>query len=100
MKIRPTLPGLLRALRHRNYRLFFLGQSISLIGTWMSRIATAWLVWRLTHSPAMLGLIGFAGQLPTLLFASVAGVWVDRLNRHRLLVATTTSAMTKTVSPL
>ena len=93
MKIRPTLPGLLRALRHRNYRLFFLGQSISLVGTWMSRIATAWLVWRLTHSPAMLGLIGFAGQLPTLLFASVAGVWVDRLNRHRLLVATQILAM-------
>lgn len=93
MKTRPTLPGLLRALRHRNYRLFFMGQSISLVGTWMSRIATAWLVWRLTQSPAMLGLIGFAGQLPTLLFASVAGVWVDRLNRHRLLVTTQILAM-------
>lgn len=93
MNKRPTLPGLLRALRHRNYRLFFMGQSISLIGTWMSRLATAWLVWRLTHSAVMLGLIGFAGQLPTFLFASVAGVWVDRLNRHRLLVATQILAM-------
>ncbi len=88
-----ALPGMLRALRYRNYRLFFIGQSISLIGTWMTRLATAWLVWRLTHSPEMLGLLGFASQVPTFLFASVAGVWVDRLNRHRLLVATQVLAM-------
>jgi MFS family permease len=84
---------MLRALRHRNFRLFFGGQSISLIGTWMTRLATAWLVWRLTHSAAMLGLLGFAGQVPTFLFASVAGVWVDRLDRHRLLVITQVLAM-------
>lgn len=87
------LPAMLRALRHHNFRLFFIGQGISLVGTWMTRLATAWLVWRLTHSAEMLGLIGFAGQLPTLLFTSVAGVWVDRLNRHRLLVMTQVLAM-------
>lgn len=87
------LPAMLRALRHRNYRLFFVGQSISLVGTWMTRLATAWLVWRLTHSPELLGLLGFATQGPTFLFASVAGVWVDRLNRHRLLVGTQILAM-------
>ncbi len=84
---------MLRALHHRNFRLFFTGQGISLIGTWMTRLATAWLVWRLTKSPEMLGLIGFASQLPTLLFTSVAGVWADRLNRHRLLLMTQVLAM-------
>ncbi len=87
------LPATLRALRHRNYRLFFGGQSISLIGTWMTRLATSWLIWRLTHSAALLGLLGFAGQVPTFLLASFAGVWVDRLNRHHLLVATQILAM-------
>ncbi len=87
------LPATLRALRHRNYRLFFSGQSVSLIGTWMTRLATSWLVWRLTHSAALLGLLGFAGQVPTFVLASFAGVWVDRLNRHRLLVATQILAM-------
>jgi MFS family permease len=92
MKGRP-LPAMLRALRHRNYRLFFIGQSISLVGTWMTRLATTWLVWRLTHSAGMLGLLGFAGQVPTFLFAPFAGVWIDRLNRHRLLVVTQVLAM-------
>jgi len=77
-----------RALRHRNYRLFFFGQSISLIGTWLTRIATSWLVYRLTGSAMLLGLVGFAGQIPTFVLAPVAGVWVDRTNRHRLLVVT------------
>ncbi|MEJ2398754.1 MAG: MFS transporter [Gammaproteobacteria bacterium] len=89
---------MLRALRHRNYRLFFSGQSVSLIGTWMTRLATAWLVWRLTHSAEMLGLIGFAGQVPSFLFASIAGVWVDRLNRHRLLTLTQTLAMLQSLT--
>ncbi len=88
-----VMPSMLRALRHRNYRLFFAGQSLSLIGTWMTRLATNWLVWRLTHSPEMLGLLGFAAQAPTFVFASVAGVWVDRLNRHRLLIATQVLSM-------
>jgi len=83
----------LRALRHRNYRLFFGGQSVSLIGTWMTRIATSWLVYRLTDSAWLLGVVGFAGQIPTFLLAPVAGVWVDRLNRHRVLVVTQVLAM-------
>ncbi|HET6934780.1 MAG TPA: MFS transporter, partial [Candidatus Angelobacter sp.] len=84
---------MLRALRHRNYRLFFGGQSVSLIGTWMTRIATSWLVYRLTGSAMLLGLVGFAGQLPTFLLAPFAGVWVDRWNRHRVLVITQVLAM-------
>src|SRR6185295_10728349 len=84
---------MVRALRHRNYRLFFSGQSVSLIGTWMTRIATSWLVYRLTRSPLLLGLTGFAGQIPSFLLAPLAGVLVDRWNRHRLLVATQILAM-------
>src|SRR5580704_14674344 len=78
----------LRALKYRNYRLFFSGQSVSLIGTWMTRVATSWLVYRLTHSALLLGVIGFAGQIPTFLLGPVAGVWVDRWNRHHTLVVT------------
>ncbi|MGH7456646.1 MAG: MFS transporter, partial [bacterium] len=79
---------ILRALRHRNYRLFFGGQSISLIGTWLTRVATSWLVYRLTKSALLLGIVGFAGQIPTFLLAPFAGVLVDRWNRHRILVVT------------
>lgn len=79
---------MLRALGHRNYKLFFSGQSISLIGTWMTRIATSWLVYRLTGSALLLGVVGFAGQIPSFLLAPFAGVLVDRWNRHHLLVAT------------
>jgi MFS family permease len=82
-----------RALRHRNFRLFFGGQTISLIGTWMTRIATAWLVYRLTHSALLLGTVSFAGQIPTFLVAPFAGVWIDRWNRRRVLVWTQTLAM-------
>jgi len=84
---------MLRALRHRNYRLFFTGQTVSLIGTWMTRIATSWLVYRLTRSALLLGLVGFAGQIPSFLLAPFAGVLVDRWNRHRLLVVTQILAM-------
>jgi MFS family permease len=77
-----------RALRHRNFRLFVTGQSISLIGTWMTRIATSWLVYRLTGSALLLGFVGFAGQIPTFLLAPFAGVLVDRLDRRKLLVWT------------
>ncbi len=83
----------LRALRYRNYRLFFGGQSISLIGTWMTRIATAWLVYRLTHSAFLLGVVGFAGQIPTFILGPFAGVWVDRWGRHRTLVITQVLSM-------
>jgi MFS family permease len=82
-----------RALRHRNYRLFFVGQGISLIGTWMTRIATSWLIYRLTGSAMLLGVLGFAGQVPTFLFAPVAGVLVDRWDRHRVLIVTQVLAM-------
>ena len=82
------LRSVARALRHRNYRLFFSGQSLSLIGTWMTRIATAWLVYRLTHSAFLLGLVSFASQAPLFFLAPFAGVWVDRWNRHRTLLVT------------
>jgi len=78
----------LRALSYRNYRLFFGGQSISLIGTWMTRVATSWLVYRLTGSAFLLGIVGFAGQIPTFILGPFAGVWVDRWDRHRTLVVT------------
>jgi MFS family permease len=87
-----------RALRHRNYRLFFTGQSISLIGTWMTRIATSWLVYKLTKSPLLLGVVSFAGQIPTFLFAPIAGVWVDRLDRRRVLVVTQFLAMLQSLA--
>jgi MFS family permease len=76
-----------RALSRRNYRLFFGGQSISLVGTWMQQIAS-WLVYQLTHSAFLLGVVGFTGRIPTFLFTLFAGVWVDRWNRHRLLIVT------------
>src|ERR1017187_4305094 len=82
-----------RALRHRNFRLFFGGQSISLIGTWMTRIATAWLVYRLTHSAFLLGTVSFVGQIPTFLLAPFAGVWIDRLDRRQVLVWTQALSM-------
>ncbi len=77
-----------RALRSRNYRLFFGGQGISLIGTWMTRIATSWLVYRLTGSAFLLGVVSFAGQIPTFFLTPIAGVWVDRWDRHRTLLVT------------
>jgi MFS family permease len=82
-----------RALRHRNFRLFFGGQSISLIGTWMTRLATSWLVYRLTGSAFLLGIVGFSGQIPTFLLAPFAGVLVDRLNRRHVLIVTQILAM-------
>ena len=81
-------PGIGRALAHRNYRLFFTGQSISLIGTWITRVATSWLVFRLTGSAFLLGVVGFWGQIPTLVLAPLAGVLVDRSDRHRILIWT------------
>jgi MFS family permease len=88
-----TLKFVTRALRHRNYRLFFTGQGLSLIGTWMQRLAVAWLVYRLTNSPFLLGLASFVGQLPLFVFASFAGVFVDRWNRYRLLLLTQVLAL-------
>jgi MFS family permease len=77
-----------RALRHRNFKLFFFGQSISVIGNWMTRLATTWLVYRLTHSVLLLGIVSFSGQIISFLLGPFAGVWVERLDRRKLLIAT------------
>jgi MFS family permease len=87
-----------RALRHRNFRLFFSGQSISLIGTWMTRVATSWLVFRLTGSALLLGTVSFAGQIPAFLIAPFAGVWVDRLNRRHVLIWTQAFSMLQSLA--
>jgi MFS family permease len=83
----------LRALRHRNYRLFFAGQLISLIGTWMQNLAQSWLVYRLTGSSFLLGSIGFASQIPIFLLAFVGGTVADRYNRHRIVIGTQVASM-------
>lgn len=91
-----SMPGLrfaLRALRYRNYRLFFGGQSFSLIGTWMQQLALGWLAYDLTNSAFLLGLIGFAGMIPTLAVSPIAGVFSDRWNRYHILLATQSLAM-------
>ncbi|HTR77573.1 MAG TPA: MFS transporter, partial [Gemmatimonadaceae bacterium] len=81
-----------RALRHRNFKLFFFGQSISVIGTWMTRLATTWLVYHLTHSALLLGIVSFSGQIVSFALGPLAGVWVERLNRRRLLIWTQAAA--------
>lgn len=86
-------PAALRSLRARNYRLFVAGQLISLIGTWMQTVAQSWLIYRLTGSAALLGLLGFAGQIPVFVLAPLGGVIADRLNRHRVLIATQSAMM-------
>jgi len=82
-----------RALRHRNYRLFFAGQGISVIGTWLTRFATSWMAYRLTGSALVLGLVGFFGQAPTSFIAPFAGVLVDRWDRHRTILITQVFAL-------
>ncbi|WP_298438741.1 MFS transporter [Geobacter sp.] len=89
MRLRPML----RALQSRNYRLFFVGQSVSLVGTWMQQVAMSWLVYRLTGSALLLGVVGFASQIPTFILAPLAGVLADRWNRRRLLIVTQSLAM-------
>jgi len=90
----PTrVPHGLRSLRHRNFQLFFGGQLISLIGTWMQNVAQSWLVYRLTGSSFLLGAVGFAGQIPVFLMAPVGGIIADRKNRHHVVVATQTVSM-------
>ncbi|MBK7105206.1 MAG: MFS transporter [Ignavibacteriae bacterium] len=84
----PTIKNILRAFKSRNYRLFFGGQGISLIGTWMQQIALGWLVYRLTDSPFLLGLVSFSAQVPTFIFASFAGVFADRYNKHSIILST------------
>src|SRR5487761_1916400 len=87
------LPQALRALRYYNFRLYFSGQAISLIGTWMQRIAVSWLVYSLTHSAFMLGLVVFAGQIPILLLSPYAGAYVDRHSRYKTLLFTQIASM-------
>jgi MFS family permease len=89
----PLLLRALRALRHRDYRRFFCGHGVSLVGTWMQRVAFAWLAYRLTGSAAVLGLMVFLGQLPTLVAAPWAGVLLDRCDRRRVVILTQTAAM-------
>lgn len=84
---------LARSFRHRNYRLFFSGQFISLIGTWMQSVALSWLIYRLTGSSLSLGLMGFVSQFPVFLFSLPSGVLADRLNRHRILVGTQVASL-------
>src|SRR5918994_1752477 len=87
------MPALLRALRHRNYRLFMSGQLISLIGTWMQSVAESWLVYRLTGSAVLLGVVGFANRIPVLLFSTLGGMLADRYNRHHIVIATQVASM-------
>ena len=92
--LRPfRLPNAFRALRHRNFQLFFAGQFISLTGTWMQSVAQSWLVYRLTGSVVLLGMIGFASQIPVFLLTPIGGATADRYNRHRILLITQTVAM-------
>lgn len=99
-----TLRFVIRALRHRNYRLFFSGQLVSLVGTWLTIVATSWLVYRLAresypHQDALLlGLVGFAGQIPFLLLSPIAGVWVDRHDQLRILLWTQTLSMLQSLA--
>ncbi len=86
------------AFRSPNYRLYFWGQSISLIGTWMTRLATSWLVYRLTDSAFLLGLVAFLSQIPALFLSPLAGVWVDRWDRHRAMVITQVLAMLQSLA--
>lgn len=87
-KIPGKIKTIFRSLKYRNYRLFFSGQSISLVGTWMQRLAMPWLVYHLTGSAFMLGLVSFGGQIPTFLLAPLAGVITDKFNKYRVLLIT------------
>lgn len=89
----PRRASPLRALRHPNYRLFFAGQLVSLIGTWVQTIALSWLTYRLTGSAALLGLVGFATQIPVFLLSSVGGAVADATDRHRIMVAAQVASM-------
>ena len=95
-----TLPHGLRAFRHRRFRLFFFGQGVSQFGTWLQLIATSWLIYRLTGSAFYLGLASFALQIPFLVLAPFAGVWVDRLSKRTVLRTTNAIALTQSLAML
>src|SRR5277367_3682287 len=88
-----SLPATLRALRHRNFQLFFSGQLISLIGTWMQSVAQAWLVYRLTGSSLLLGSVGFASQFPVFIVAPIGGIVADRYDRQKVVIGTQFASM-------
>jgi len=92
-EVQSLIRGIVRSLRHRNFQLFFSGQLISVIGTWMQNLAQPWLVYELTKSPLLLGLVAFAGQIPVLILAPIGGLVADRWNRHRVVIATQTASM-------
>lgn len=94
----PDRQLLLPALRSRNYRLFFAGQGVSLIGTWMTQIATVWLVYHLTNSALMLGIVGFTSQIPSFLLTPFGGVFVDRSDPRRILIGTQILAMLQSLT--
>jgi MFS family permease len=98
----PTREGtgafaLLSAFHHRNYRLFFSGQLVSVVGTWMTRVAQGWLVYQMTSSPLLLGVVSFAGQVPIFFFSMFGGVIADRFDRRRMLLITQALAMAQSV---
>ncbi|MGH8638275.1 MAG: MFS transporter, partial [Burkholderiales bacterium] len=95
-----SLPHGLRAFRHRSFRLFFLGQGVSQFGTWLQLIATSWLIYRLTGSALYLGLASFALQVPFLVLAPFAGVWVDRLEKRSVLRITNSIAFAQSLAML
>src|SRR5688572_28507185 len=105
-RVRPTLPDQLRTLVHarfpalgsRNYRLYWSGQAISLIGTWMQSVAVSWLVWRLSKSPFLLGLVGVSMTLPILALSLFAGVVADRFVRRRVILVTQTFSMVQAIA--
>lgn len=85
-KIIDRVNSTFRALKYRNYRLFFIGQCISLIGTWIQQIAMSWLIYSLTKSPLLMGIIAFTGSLPSIIASPLAGVWIDRVDKHKALI--------------
>src|ERR1700682_5535321 len=87
------MAALFRSLKHRNFQLFFSGQIISLVGTWMQTVAEAWLIYRLTGSSVLLGVLGFVSQIPIFLLSPVAGLAADRWPRQRVVMATQTASM-------
>jgi len=92
------LTAIFRSFESRNFQLFFFGQGISLIGTWITQVATIWLVYRLTHSVLLLGLVGFASQFPSFFMSPFAGLFVDRYNRHRILIITQVLSMVQSLA--
>ncbi|HWY37916.1 MAG TPA: MFS transporter, partial [Bacteroidia bacterium] len=90
-------PGIFRAFRNRNYALFFSGQSVSQIGTWMQRTAVVWVIYTLTHSAFMLGFAIFAQQFPSFLFSLLGGIVADRYNRYKILLVTQTASMIQAI---